>query len=481
MKYLRYGLKALRWLTLAWALLSAIGFAALITANWSDDALSEAAQRALQYTPPTEQALEDNGYLIVMGLDAPAEGDAAADAMALGRKRLAREIERRRWVETHGDTSDGMPPTMLSENSGDGVLPARLRCPAGEADCFRWYGGYRTEIHALAQQNRLLLQRLSAAASARQFSNPAPFYLQAELPPFVRLVRAHELWLAQASLEWTGGQPQRAMDVARQAAQLRSRLASSSYSLVDSMTALAMQYRELRWLSDASAQVGPQTPASVSKSIEELLLAPPESLRQAMEGEMRFVASSFYFLKDAGLFAAPWDEPPAWWQRPLNRAANLGYLPRQTLNLSVGYLQQVQAISGLPAHQLEAAFSNAMRQWDEDEACSPWKHLRNAAGICTAAIGMPSYQGYAQRVADIDGYRRLVLLQHRAIAQRIALADMPAWLAQSPQDLRNPYTLQPMRWDAADSSLVFEGREKQSQNLDRSPIYRIPLRDLFHS
>ncbi|MGP1630165.1 MAG: hypothetical protein ACTS5V_09525 [Giesbergeria sp.] len=477
MRYLRYGLKALRWLTLALALLSAIGFAALIAANWSDDALSEAAQRALRYTPPTEQALDGNGYLIVMGLDAPAEGDAAADAMALGRKRLAREIERRRWVETHGATSDGMPPTMPPENSGDGVLPARLRCPAGQADCFRWYGGYRTEIHTLAQENRALLQRLSAAASARQFSNPAPFYLQAEFPPFLRLVRAHELWLAQASLEWTGGQPQRAMDIARQAAQLRSRLASNSNSLVASMIALAMQYRELRWLSDAIAHGDPQTPASVSKSIEELLLAPPESLRQAMEGEMRFVASAFYFLKDAGLFAAPWDEPPAWWQRPLNRAANLGYLPRQTLNLSVGYLQQVQVISGLPAHQLEAAFSNAMRQWKEDEACSPWKHLRNAAGICTAAIGMSSYQGFAERVADIDGYRRLVLLHHRATMQRIALADMPAWLAQSPQELRNPYTLQPMRWDAADSSLVFEGREKQSQNLDRSPIYRIRLGD----
>ena len=480
MKCLRYGLKALGWLSLALGLLSAIGFAALIAANWSDDALSEAAQRALQYTPPTEQALEDNGYLIVMGLDAPAEGDAAADAMALGRKRLEREIERRRWVETHGDTSDGMPPTMLSENSGDGVLPARLRCPAGEADCFRWYGGYRTEIHALAQENRLLLQRLSAAASARQFSNPAPFYLQAEFPPFARLVRAHELWLAQASLEWTGGQPQRAMDIARQAAQLRSRLASSSNSLIASMIALAMQYRELRWLSDASAHVEPQTPASVSKSIEELLSAPPESLSQTLEGEMRFIASVLYSWKDAkgsGLLLSPWDGDPAWWEHLLDRASGWAYLPRQTLNLSIGYMEQVQAISDLPAHQLETAFSDATRQWNDGDACALWKHLRNAAGLCMAAIAMPSYQGYAQRVADIDGYRRLVLLQHRAIAQRIALADMPAWLAQSPQELRNPYTLQPMRWDAADSSLVFEGREKQTQNLDRSPIYRIPLRD----
>ncbi len=84
-------------------------------------------------------------------------------------------------------------------------------------------------------------------------------------------------------------------------------------------------------------------------------------------------------------------------------------------------------------------------------------------------------QGYVQRVADIDGYRRLVMLQHRAIVQRLALADMPAWLQATPAELRNPYSLQTMRWDAATGSLLFEGREKQIRNPDQSPIYRIRL------
>ena len=80
-----------------------------------------------------------------------------------------------------------------------------------------------------------------------------------------------------------------------------------------------------------------------------------------------------------------------------------------------------------------------------------------------------------QRIADIDGYRRLVLLQHRAAAQRVAPKDMPTWLAKAPQELRNPYTLQPMQWDVATGSLVFEGREPQNQNPDQSPVYRIRL------
>jgi hypothetical protein len=479
MRYLRRGLKALGWLTLALGGLTAVGLAALIAANWNDDALTEAAQEALQYTLPTEQALEGNGYLILMGLDAPGGGDAVEDAMALGRQRLAREIERRRWVEAHGDDQEGMPSSFGPRNAGDGhdVLPDRLRCPVGELDCFAWVVKHGDEVHALVKAHYGLLKRLSAAARAPQFSNPAPFYLLAEFPPYGLLVRAHELWLAQASLAWMHGQPQQAMDIARQAVQVRSRLANHSNSLIASMIALALQHRELRWLSDASAHRELLTStATAPEDLNALLTLAPPSLRQALEGEKQFSASIHYSINDAMLIAAPWDEPPTSWIRLLNKASRWGFLPRQTLNMSIHHLQQVQVISDLPAHQMEPAFSEATRQWSALATCAPWKRLRNITGTCMAAREWPNFQAYVRRVADIDGYRRLVLLQHRAAIKKVAPPDMPAWLAQSPQELRNPYTLQPMQWDAAESSLVFEGREPQYQNPDRSPVYRVRLR-----
>lgn len=476
MKYLRRFLKALGWLMLALGGLVAVGLAALFVANWNDDALTEAAQRALQYTPPTEQALEGNGYLILMGLDAPAGGDAIGDAMARGRERLAREIERRRWVEAHGDRQEGMPPSIAAKATMGDVLPDQLRCPVGEPDCFAWFVKHGDEVQTLAKTHHALLERLAGAAGAPQFSNPAPFYLLAEFPPYGLLVRAHELWLAQAALAWVHGQPQQAVDIARQAVQLRSRLASHSNSLIASMIALAMQHRELRWLSDASAHIEPQSLEEASMKIKELLFTSPSPLNQALEGEKQFVASVLFSLNNPSLLNTPWDEPLAWWRRVLNRASNLAFLPKQTLNLSISNLNQVQAISDLPAHKVAAAFFAAMRRWDVEAACWPWKHLRNAAGVCLAAVGMPNYLGYAQRIADIDGYRRLVLLQHRAAVEQVAPANMPAWLAQSPEALRNPYTLEPMQWDAATRSLVFEGREKQNQNPGRSSTYRVSLR-----
>lgn len=478
MKYLRHGLKALGWLALGLGTLAVIALVALAVVNWRDVPLSQAAQQALVYTPPTEQALDGNGYLILMGLDepAPAQGDAVAAAIALGRQRLTREIERRRWVETHGDTTEGMPPSMPFENQGDKVFPARLRCPAAETNCFHWHHGHKADIQALAQANQVLLQRLAAAVSAPRFKNPAPFYLQAEFLPFSLLMRAHELLLAQASLQWENGQAQKALDTARQAAQLRARLASGSDSLIASMIALAMQHRELRWLSNAIAHNALPTSAAIAKDIAEWLSTPPESLRQALEGEKHFTASVLYSLKNASWVATP-VEGTAWWQHLLDKGQGLTYLPNETLNLSIENLQQLQSVSVLPAHQLEAAFSDARQQRDEAGACAPWKRLRNMAGHCLAYMGTSSYQRYVQRVVDMDGYRRLVLLQHHAAVQRIAKPDMQAWLAQSPPELRHPYTLQPMQWDAASSSLIFEGRENQNQNPDKSPIYRIRLRD----
>lgn len=477
MKYLHRCAKVLGWLILLMVGLVAAYLTALIYANWNDDALSDASVAALQFTPPTEDALSDNGYLILMGLDAPVQNDAIGDAVALGRLRLERETERRRWIETHGGQAEGIPPSIDKNYRSEDVLPSNLRCPTGTVDCFDWYLQHRTKIETYAQKNQALIARLSAAANARQFQNPVPFYFLVDLPPFARLTSAHELWLAQAAIEWTQGQTQQAIQTTRKAVQLRNRLAGGSDNLVASMIALAMQYRELRWLSNAVKRMGPQTESGLSQEIAEILSTPQVSLQKALEGEKQSMASAFQSLQNPEMFPMPFDDTSQWWQGLANQVSKRAFLPHQTINTFVHNLQEIQAISMLPAHEMETAFHLASQKWSDDYACSPWKRLRNIAGVCTAYTALPYYLTYLQRVTDVEGYRRLVVLQHRAKIEQIALAEMPAWLTQSTQELHNPYTQQPMQWDAASNSLVFEGREKQNQNPDQSPIYRIRLGD----
>ena len=101
--------------------------------------------------------------------------------------------------------------------------------------------------------------------------------------------------------------------------------------------------------------------------------------------------------------------------------------------------------------------------------------MRNAVGSCLIGMSASVYGTYLQRVTDINGFRRLVQLQRKAMAESVTAADMPAWLNQSPPELRDPYTLGPMQWDAASNSLVFEGKAPQNQHPDESRTYRVRL------
>ncbi|MEG0919970.1 MAG: hypothetical protein RSD57_04670 [Comamonas sp.] len=165
------------------------------------------------------------------------------------------------------------------------------------------------------------------------------------------------------------------------------------------------------------------------------------------------------------------------WERLWNRLVDVGFLHGETLNTSTQHLEKINNISQLPAHEQAPAFAEYQQQADElSSSCgASWMRMRNAVGSCVAAMSLPVYLSYLQRVSDLDGSPRLLLLQRKALAESIASADMPAWLETTPQDLRNPYTLQPMQWDTASSSLIFEGKEKQSQNTNRSSSCRIRL------
>jgi hypothetical protein len=246
--------------------------------------------------------LHDNGFLIIYGLDAPFgadDKDAVTPAISLGRQRIARKLERHAWVQANPAATEGMPSTIDGAKGEGAPLLSALRCPAGAADCFAWYQQKRTDIEAQTAHYQPLLQRVYAAASARQFSNPLPFYLYTDLPRYTWLVRTQELDLALAALQWVDGAPEKAVTTVAQTSLLRMRLAESSNSLVNSMIALAMQYRELLWLSNAVSRITPKTPKSVTTAIDNMLTAAAPNLGSAIEGEKQFAAGVYTSLQGA--------------------------------------------------------------------------------------------------------------------------------------------------------------------------------------
>ncbi|MBB6577445.1 hypothetical protein HNP33_001501 [Comamonas odontotermitis] len=485
MKILRYCLKALGYLLVFLVLLAFSLYAWMVIANWNDDPLSEEAKQAMQYTPPTKAQWQDNGLLIIAGLDAPwdaADKNAVTTAAELGRKRLAREIERHAWVQVHPATTQGMPPTIERAKGEFNIMPTKLRCPQGEADCFAWYQKHKATIESTFRANQALIWRLDAAANAKQFSNPWPHYLYSDLPPYSLLKSSHELWLAMAALEWQDGKQADAIAHVAQASVLRIKLAESSNSLITSVIALALQYRELHWLSNAIAHTTPNTSGAVSSAINALLQSPAPSLNSAFAGEKQFMAGVYASIKDVNYNALFFEKQigsPDLWERMANHLINIGFLHGETLNTSIRNLDQVRSISQLPAHIQDSTYTGYQELLDSiGGPCGrSWLDMRNAVGRCLIGISSSYsiYLSYMHRVSDIEGYRRLVRLQYQALKERQSPANIPMWLEKSQQELRNPYNLQPMHWDVATNSLVFEGKEKQTQNLNASSIYRVRL------
>ena len=465
---------------LSLVLIAAIAFGCLVAANRHDDPLGEAAQQALQYAMPTEQALQDNGYLIVAGMDAPDNGSPTANAMALGRQRLERAVERLLWKHQPGSKNMADIPPWIAQNDGyTKALPA-LQCPKEHTDCFAWYVEQKAQVQALLQRNQVLLARYRAAANAAQFSDPFPYDFVGPLPPYSLMSNIHSLLLAQAALQWMEQRPAQALTTVELAARLRSRLGSSSKGLIESSFALAMQYRELRWVSQAISHSDTAPPAAIAARIQALLAQPLPPLHDAMATEKQAAiativltqhhTSSDYLVPDRDVLAEP-----RLWILLLDRITGRGYLPIATINDTLRLMDLPQAMGDLPAGQLAKAVDDGELPQRIAQQCSLRAGLRNSVGRCMQAHSTPNLLQYFLRVHDIEGYRRLVLLQAQAQAQKVTLAQMPAWLATSPPRLHNPYTLQAMQWDATNNRLIFEGHERQSQHPQASPTYQIRL------
>lgn len=462
-------------LTLA---LLVLGF--LYLANARDEPLSDASRALLVYEPPTDAVLQNNGYLIIGGLDAPSDdANAVASATRLGIQRVMREIERKQWVVNGDWHKENQPPAITPEHAQkyQDLLPDALRCiPETTPSCHEWYIQNQTRLRALIADRQAVLRRVEAAAYAPQFSNPEPPYALSLLPPYQNLIRAQELQLARASLLLKSGQTGSVIAIIEQGDTLARQLAEGSGTLIGNLIGLAIQYRTLRWLVDVSHTTSPSP--ELRAHILAVLQRPVVPIQKGLEGEMRNLVSLYQHLgKDhrdwADLSTVPGEKSflPARLTAEFNR---ITFLPQQTTNLQQEMWQPCISLATAPADKIDTVIGDLEVHMNKiRNTRNRWFGVRNFSGNVVLDMSTPNCKPYVERRIDVDAYRRMAILLWQAQTQKIPRAQMTAWLAHAPENLRDPYTLQPMQWDAATNSLEFEGRQPQSQNPERSKTYRV--------
>ncbi|MDR2187934.1 MAG: hypothetical protein LBE62_07780 [Azonexus sp.] len=474
-RFLHQTWRLLRWLFAALALLLCGLIAVAWWVNRHDDPPLPEITAAMRFAPPTPEAMDNNAYFTLLGLDAPPSEDAAAT----GQRRFAADM---RAYAHYRQTGEIKPlPDDDVPASPPGMSP--LRCPAEADDCYAHYLAHAPAIKDKLTEQATLIARYLSLREKPVYEEIIPPYIAQQLPPYGTAVVASELIDMRAALLLKEQRLDEALAMMEVNADIHRRLALGSRTLVGAMIALAMDLRQQRMLASALHHL-PALADRHAQRLEALVKSSaPVPLTAVLEGDRKMVLAYMEdaisgkmvtLNTDAGQFEEE-ENPVTEWLR--ERWFNLLYLPNATCNSYYLSWQEPIHLSRLPPDQLAAA--KAAPTPKPDEAASPGDFpffpLRNYNGNILLSIAKPDITDFIERAHDIEGYHRLVRLQIAARREHIPFAQMPAWLAAQPPELRNPYTLQPMDWDATTQSLQFAGRQPQSQNPEPRNIYRLRL------
>ena len=122
-----------------------------------DEPLSPEAQAVLAYTPPSDAQLQGNGYLLLMGFNAPMGAQPTAGMEPLGRQILARELQRYEALKATGQEppDEDLPPLAphLGIEQINALVPDTLRCPRPHQDCATRVLAARAQWQALLAEH----------------------------------------------------------------------------------------------------------------------------------------------------------------------------------------------------------------------------------------------------------------------------------------------------------------------------------------
>lgn len=446
-------------------------FAALaVYLHWDED-LKPEVQQALNWQVP-EHAFDDNGFLILLGLEAP----ASANAAEVGAATLKRELGR--WAEfqtTHKTQPLEIKTPAQYDTNADG---ANMACPYDqERSCVDFY--LRQERQKLAHwvaARATLIARYQDIGKAPRYIEVVPPLIHFEVAPFKSLGEASEIQRMQAVLLIADGAIEKGLSLLADNATRARQLMPAASHAVSHAVALAQLQKDVRILSELMQRY--QNLAGHPSSHVDTVLAPiagqafqlTKALTHEGATQLQLLDSlrhhdtkTLFGPNDGHLLFGP--ELPSFWQL----AAHLSFLPNATLNEAHALFKASIALTSTEAPALDSVKAQLNRRI---EALAPIDHTvitrRNATGRILVRAGAVDFAKYVERQHDVNAFIGMVGRQRDA-ARNPSLT--PAALA-----VTVPYTLAPMPYDTHTGLLSFDGRQPNNGNFEKSSRYQVPLR-----
>jgi hypothetical protein len=428
----------LKWLGIS----IAVVVLAVVAINLFDESLDPKAAAYGEARPASVPDAE-NGYLLLLALDAPQGMDGTAYARA--------------WLdEARAAAREKRPPVRPPREQ---VKRPEL-CEPIDRSCLALV---RDDPAQVRKQLALFagdLGRYDALVSTRRFEEVLdyPVGLHSDLPPYVALARAQRAYLLRVALDLEAGRPDQALAALERELAWQRLFLTESRVLVSKMVAARNYWRDLMFVrglvEDRSARLAPHVPRlqGMLQPLDEAV----RSLPKVAETEFAFVRGVYAGLKpDRDNLG----DVVGWYFF----GTALLYQPRATVNLAYHYHSELaERVLAAPAHRVAAESETFLDSWRDPPW---WRYVYNPVGRILVSVSMPSWDEYPLRMHDLDALNRLMALRVELLAAGTKPAELARHVAASSPRLHDPYTRKPMAWDEERRRLYFVASSRRTRDL----------------
>lgn len=420
-----------------WGLITlAMIYGLLLAINAVDEDASPELESLLVL--PQIKADPANGYLALVGIEAP----ASEDMVSYGTQ----------WVDTYNAAAD-KGAIEKANTSRYKVITLRFRgdekllCNPSKTPCLPLARERADTWHRLAADNEMLLARQRRLTEFSYFEESyfAPSF-DSPLPYFAASPRL--LALDLIALEAAEGRLEPALAALEARIATDRRVLLGSRMLITAMIASSWLRQDYALLAEI---VAAHPKALVAQKARLVRMTEPLEIIEMRTVAGKVMESEFRTL-------ARWQQVPDYPAALLNVMAKPLFKPRATQNIQARYHALLQArIRDFSPETADAWIAQA-RQDDQKEidAFYSWRFLYNPiAKFGIAAYGRALYEDYVIRLSDLMGVMRLARLQVEIATAGMADAEIPDRIAAN-KTLYDPYTGKPMSWDAGKRQLSFD-------------------------
>lgn len=394
-----------------------------------------------------------NAYFMIWGLSASPE----LDPHVVGQQIVAAHD---RVLATEKDLAKFKPDAFYGDHPLKFPKDSKRICDLTKNEnCLMVYQAKQSEIQAQSEEYKVFLARYRKIPAYEDFGLALSRSThQSPIPSWNSILRLSDMvdGSIAARMKSKGTQQAALEELASEINSWRRLLQGNDWLVTQmiSIAVLGKKYRLASEIMSAQPDIVAAYPALMSKITTPLSPA-DTSVVTSVTAEARLSVGTFLGMQEKGHFLQDsfFEGLPG---APLRAAfAAGGFRANATLNEAFRHFDVLLLFLAKTPKEVLEGHKALLEKLERAARLSPADVFYNPVGRIMNGVGIPNYFEYVFRVDDLIGYSRLLDLQRRIVETNAGPDKVTSLLAGAGPGLMNPYTEQPMQWDAATKRISF--------------------------